>query len=174
MGFVDFRQPFSECAAFFFGQQFDEIVQYSLLVDRPSLQESPLAFEGQSAGRQHDPIRQLAHPKLFARGLIQGDEHIVPCEGNAMPVGQVFLDPPDDRSGKQAVLIQSSGDIYSDGSLRDFEHGSRYLKSVLSFIGVERIETIYMESMDQGAAQAEARRLEALKEASLAVQRLSL
>ena len=91
-----------------------------------------------------------------------------------MPVGQVFLDPPDDRSGKQAVLIQSSGDIYSDGSLRDFEHGSRYLKSVLSFIGVERIETIYMESMDQGAAQAEARRLEALKEASLAVQRLSL
>lgn len=51
-------------------------------------------------------------------------------------------------SGKTAILIQSSGDIYSHGPRRSFEHGSRYLRSVLSFIGVERIETILMEGMD--------------------------
>lgn len=51
-------------------------------------------------------------------------------------------------SGKMAILIQSSGDIYSHGPLQSFEHGSRYLHSVLSFIGVERIETILMEGMD--------------------------
>lgn len=51
---------------------------------------------------------------------------------------------------KAAVLIQSSGDVYSYGPLKEFEHGSRYLKSVLSFIGVERIESILMEGMDKG------------------------
>jgi len=40
-------------------------------------------------------------------------------------------------SGKKAVLIQSSGDIYSEGPLKEFEHGSRYLKSVL-WCGVHR------------------------------------
>lgn len=68
-------------------------------------------------------------------------------------------------TGKKAVLIQSSGDVYSEGPLKEFEHGSRYLTAVLSFIGVDWIRTIRMEGMDQDKARAETRRSEALAEA---------
>ena len=68
-------------------------------------------------------------------------------------------------SGKQAVLIQSSGDVYSEGPLKEFEHGSRYLSAVLSFIGVDWIRSIRMEGMDQDKARAEARLSEARAEA---------
>jgi FMN-dependent NADH-azoreductase len=68
-------------------------------------------------------------------------------------------------SGKKAVLIQSSGDVYSEGPLKEFEHGSRYLSAVLSFIGVDRIRTILMEGMDGDKALAETRRNEAIAEA---------
>ncbi len=65
---------------------------------------------------------------------------------------------------KTAVLIQSSGDVYTSGPLRDFEHGSRYLASVLTFIGVERIETVYMEGMDKHRHEAEAIKQRAIAE----------
>jgi len=75
-------------------------------------------------------------------------------------------------SGKKAVLIQSSGDIYSEGPLKEFEHGSRYLKSVLSFIGVACIEAILMQGMDKDAAMAEANRRKALTEAARIARKL--
>jgi len=68
-------------------------------------------------------------------------------------------------TGKRAVLVQSSGDVYSEGPLREFEHGSRYLSSVLTFIGVDSIRLILMEGMDQNKARAEERRNQALTEA---------
>ncbi|GGD50599.1 FMN-dependent NADH-azoreductase [Paenibacillus nasutitermitis] len=74
---------------------------------------------------------------------------------------KTFRYTPDGPEGllknKVAVLIQSSGDVYSSGPLKEFEHGSRYLYSVLSFIGVERIETIYMEGMDRDTNKDAAR-----------------
>ncbi|WP_186438170.1 FMN-dependent NADH-azoreductase [Cohnella terricola] len=66
---------------------------------------------------------------------------------------------------KTAVLIQSSGDVYTTGPLREYEHGSRYLKSVLSFIGVERIETILMEGMDKSGGDATEKRNQAIERA---------
>jgi FMN-dependent NADH-azoreductase len=66
---------------------------------------------------------------------------------------------------KTAVLIQSSGDVYTTGPLRDYEHGSRYVKSVLSFIGVGRIETILMEGMDKSGEDAAAKRNRAIERA---------
>lgn len=77
-------------------------------------------------------------------------------------------------SGKKAVLIQSSGDIYSEGPLKDFEHGSRYLQSVLSFIGVTCIETILMEGMDKDASLAETNLRKALTEADRIARKLFL
>jgi len=66
---------------------------------------------------------------------------------------------------KTAVLIQSSGDIYSEGPLRHAEHGSRYLKSVLSFIGITKIHTIYMEGMDKDRDRSVRMREQALRQA---------
>lgn len=75
-------------------------------------------------------------------------------------------------SGKTAVLIQSSGDIYSSGPLQPYEHGSRYLQSVLGFIGVERIETILMEGMDTEIEQREYKRNIAMKKVERLVESL--
>lgn len=68
-------------------------------------------------------------------------------------------------TGKTAVLIQSSGDVYSRGPLQRFEHGNRYLRDVLTFIGVERIETIVLEGMDTAREEREAKRRRAMEEA---------
>jgi len=73
---------------------------------------------------------------------------------------------------KTAILIQSSGDVYSRGPLAPFEHGSRYLQSVLSFIGVERITTILMEGMDTALEEREAKRRRAMELADLAAASL--
>jgi FMN-dependent NADH-azoreductase len=63
--------------------------------------------------------------------------------------------------------------VYSEGPLKEFEHGSRYLTAVLSFIGVEWIRTILMEGMDQDKAKAETRRNEALAEAERVAELLA-
>lgn len=73
---------------------------------------------------------------------------------------------------KTAVIIQSSGDIYSQGPLANYEHGSRYLTSVLSFIGVDRIETILMEGMDLSPERAANERERAMQEAAELARRL--
>lgn len=73
---------------------------------------------------------------------------------------------------KTAILIQSSGDVYSRGPLEPFEHGSRYLRSVLSFIGVERITTILMEGMDTAREDRESKRRRAMEQAELAAASL--
>lgn len=69
--------------------------------------------------------------------------------------------------GKRAVVIQSSGDVYSHGPLKDLEHGSRYLSSVLGFLGVEPIERILMEGMDMTATDKAAVRKRAMAQASV-------
>ncbi|WP_251564283.1 FMN-dependent NADH-azoreductase [Paenibacillus pasadenensis] len=82
---------------------------------------------------------------------------------------KTFRYTPDGPEGllenKTAVLIQSSGDVYSYGPLKEFEHGSRYLTSVLSFIGVDRIETIYMEGMDKNKDEAQEKKHQAVTRA---------
>lgn len=69
---------------------------------------------------------------------------------------------------KTAILIQSSGDVYSRGPLMPFEHGSRYLRAVLSFIGVKWIETILMEGMDTAREEREMKRRRAMEQAEQA------
>lgn len=76
-------------------------------------------------------------------------------------------------SGKNAIIIQSSGDVYSEGHLQGFEHGSRYLSSVLTFLGVEQIETILLEGMDTRAGERENQRARALDKAEQWVKKMT-
>ncbi|MED4587010.1 NAD(P)H-dependent oxidoreductase [Brevibacillus choshinensis] len=76
-------------------------------------------------------------------------------------------------SGKTAILIQSSGDVYSHGPLHEYEHGSCYLKSVLSFIGIDKIETVYMEGMDKDVEQRDIKRRQAFEQVDRIANNLS-
>jgi len=46
---------------------------------------------------------------------------------------------------KKALHIQASGGIYSEGPFKEMELGNRYIKTILSFIGVTELETIFVE-----------------------------
>jgi len=57
---------------------------------------------------------------------------------------------------KRAVHIQARGGIYSQGPAKELEFGDRYLRALLTFLGVEEVESIIAEGMDykpQEAAQ---------------------
>lgn len=46
---------------------------------------------------------------------------------------------------KKALHIQANGGIYSHGPMSSFEHGATYVKSILTFFGIEDIEQIFIE-----------------------------
>lgn len=68
-------------------------------------------------------------------------------------------------SNKQAVLIQARGDLYEVGSNQEREHSIRFLKSVLTFIGVESIETIIAEGLNRYPEKVEQIKQEAIDKA---------
>lgn len=48
---------------------------------------------------------------------------------------------------KKALHIQARGGFYSEGPAAELEFGDRYLRAILSFMGVPSIETIAIEGM---------------------------
>ncbi|MFS0637281.1 FMN-dependent NADH-azoreductase [Mesobacillus foraminis] len=48
---------------------------------------------------------------------------------------------------KKALHIQARGGFYSEGPAAELEFGDRYLRAILSFMGVPSIETIAVEGM---------------------------
>ncbi|MBA2875298.1 FMN-dependent NADH-azoreductase [Thermaerobacillus caldiproteolyticus] len=66
---------------------------------------------------------------------------------------------------KKAVHIQARGGIYSEGPMKDMEFGDRYLKTVLSFIGITNVQSIIVEGMAQFPNEAESIKEKAIKQA---------
>ncbi|MUT65941.1 FMN-dependent NADH-azoreductase [Paenibacillus sp. NEAU-GSW1] len=58
-------------------------------------------------------------------------------------------------SGRKALHIQARGGIYSEGPLGDKELGDRYLRTVLSFMGISDVASIYVEGMGQLPSETE-------------------
>lgn len=56
---------------------------------------------------------------------------------------------------KKAVHIHATGGIYSHGPAKEFVHSDSYLKSLLTFIGITDIETIFVEGMAADPSNAE-------------------
>jgi FMN-dependent NADH-azoreductase len=56
--------------------------------------------------------------------------------------------------GKKAILVVASGGVYTSGPAASLEHDDSYLKAVLGFIGINPIETIHIEGVAMGEAQA--------------------
>lgn len=51
-------------------------------------------------------------------------------------------------TNRKALHIQTRGGIYSTGPMADFEFGDRFLTKVLSFLGMEVMDTVFAEGMD--------------------------
>jgi FMN-dependent NADH-azoreductase len=58
-------------------------------------------------------------------------------------------------TGKKAVHIQARGGVYSEGPAKEMEFGDRYIRTVLSFLGVTNIDSVIAEGMAQMPAEAE-------------------
>ncbi len=58
-------------------------------------------------------------------------------------------------TGKKAYIVLSSGGVYSEGPAAPLNHAVPYLKSVLNFIGITDVETIYVEGLAFGPEAVE-------------------
>ncbi|MTV48219.1 FMN-dependent NADH-azoreductase [Heliobacillus mobilis] len=50
--------------------------------------------------------------------------------------------------GKKAVHVQARGGVYSEGPAKDFEFGDRYLRAILTFLGVDVSDSVIIEGAD--------------------------
>ncbi|RBW71145.1 FMN-dependent NADH-azoreductase [Bacillus taeanensis] len=71
---------------------------------------------------------------------------------------------------KKAVHIQARGGIYSEGPAKELEFGDRYLRTVLNFIGITNIQSIFVEGMAQMANEAENIKEKAIEQAKIAAK----
>ncbi|QND46987.1 FMN-dependent NADH-azoreductase [Rhizobium lusitanum] len=58
-------------------------------------------------------------------------------------------------TGKKAYIVLASGGVYSDGPAAPLNHAVPYLKSVLGFLGITEVETVYVEGLAFGPEAAE-------------------
>jgi len=58
-------------------------------------------------------------------------------------------------TGKKAYLVLASGGIYSSGPGVPMNHAVPYIKTVLGFMGITDVETIYVEGVAYGPEAAE-------------------
>lgn len=68
--------------------------------------------------------------------------------------GMTFKYGPNGREGlltsTRAVLILSSGDVYSDSPAKGLDHQDTWLRTILGYIGVADIQTIRIEGTARG------------------------
>lgn len=58
-------------------------------------------------------------------------------------------------TGKKVYIVLASGGVYSQGPAAPMNHAVPYLKSVLGFLGITDIETVYVEGLAFGPEAAE-------------------
>ena len=58
-------------------------------------------------------------------------------------------------TGKKVYVVLASGGVYSQGPAAPLNHAVPYLKSVLGFLGITDVETIYVEGLAFGPEAAE-------------------
>ncbi|MBX4927332.1 FMN-dependent NADH-azoreductase [Rhizobium binae] len=73
-------------------------------------------------------------------------------------------------AGKKVYVVLASGGVYSQGPAAPLNHAVPYLKSVLGFLGITDVETIYVEGLAFGPEAAE----KAIDAAKSRVQEIAL
>ena len=59
-------------------------------------------------------------------------------------------------TGKQVILVEAKGGIYSEGPRREFDHVTPYMLQLLAFLGMEDVKVISVEGTSLGAEVADA------------------
>lgn len=59
-------------------------------------------------------------------------------------------------TNRKAIHIQTRGGIYSTGPMKEYEMGDQYLRKVLTFLGMEVMDSIIAEGMDHYPKEKEA------------------
>ncbi|WP_163102126.1 FMN-dependent NADH-azoreductase [Peribacillus alkalitolerans] len=57
--------------------------------------------------------------------------------------------------GKEVLMIEARGGIYSEGPMRQVEHTESYFKTVMNFIGISQVQTIIVEGVALDPSKAE-------------------
>ncbi|MFM1654228.1 FMN-dependent NADH-azoreductase [Brevibacillus sp. B_LB10_24] len=76
-------------------------------------------------------------------------------------------------TNRKAVHIQARGGVYSEGPAREIEFGDRFLRTALSFVGINDVESVYVEGMNQMPQEAEAIKDKAIQQAREAAARFA-
>jgi FMN-dependent NADH-azoreductase len=50
--------------------------------------------------------------------------------------------------GKKAILVVASGGVFTDGPWQSWDFVEPYLRRILSFIGIEEVQTIRVEGVN--------------------------
>ena len=66
---------------------------------------------------------------------------------------------------KMAVHIQARGGVYTEGPAKEFELGDRYIRTLLSFLGIPEIHSIIVEGMNQTPDKADEIKAKAIEQA---------
>lgn len=74
---------------------------------------------------------------------------------------------------KKAVHIQASGGVYSQGPGQNVEFGNRYWKTIMNFIGITDVETIWVEGMAAMPNEAENIKAKAIAQAKTVAQKFA-
>jgi FMN-dependent NADH-azoreductase len=77
---------------------------------------------------------------------------------NMFLINKTFISTPEGPkgllTGRKAIHIQTRGGIYSTGPIADFEMGDQYIRKVLTFLGMDVMDTVVAEGMDHFPKQA--------------------
>lgn len=68
-------------------------------------------------------------------------------------------------SDKKALHIQARGGIYSEGPAAQMESGHRYLSIIMSFLGVPKLDGIFVEGHNQYKDRADEIKQQAIEQA---------
>jgi FMN-dependent NADH-azoreductase len=50
--------------------------------------------------------------------------------------------------GKKAILVLASGGVFTEGPWQSWDFVEPYLRKILSFIGIDRVQTVRAEGMN--------------------------
>ena len=136
------------------------------------------AWGALGAGTAFEQLSEVQKKKVIAMGqvtdqFIAADKYIfaTPVWNFFMPpVVKAYIDsicvagktfsytaegPKGLLENKKAFHIQASGSVFSEGPYADFEFSNKYLRTVLGFIGITDVETVYIEGIAANPARAE-------------------
>ena len=133
---------------------------FSAAIAKPA--EARTAEEAQAINTSDALIDELlaADTVILATGLINFNisSLLKAWIDNVVRAGRTFkygdTGPVGLAGNKKVYIVLASGGVYSQGPAASMNHAVPYLKSILGFIGITDVETLYVEGLSMGPEAA--------------------